>query len=202
MEKFKTGVLLAGGKSQRMGFDKQLLSVNNRRLVYELVHRLKEEFEEIIIVTNSPEHYEGGTGYSVISDEIKDMGPLGGIHTGLKAAAGEYVYFLACDMPCVNVDYIRFMKNKIKNLEVDACVTRFGEWIEPFNAFYSKSLIKGIEADLLIGKGYIFQYLKKQNCLYIEEKVAREFSPEWDMFLNLNTVSELDRYMRLLEGRA
>jgi len=197
MTRFGTAVILAGGKSLRMGFDKQLLKVNERRLMDNLITKLKEKFNEIIIVTNKAEYYIGLSD-KIISDKIKDMGPLSGIHAGLKESLSHYVYFTACDMPNISLDYIDYMKREIEGIEVKACVTKLGQWIEPFNAFYSKDMVKNIEEHLFENRKSIFSLIDKVETHYIEEKEARRYSPNWDMFLNLNTREELDRYTRKL----
>lgn len=202
MKEFCSAVILAGGKSIRMGFDKQLIKIDKERLITHIIEKLNNEFEDIVIVTNVAEYY---TKFSckIVSDEIKGRGPLSGIHIGLKKAVSEYVYFLACDMPNVNLDYIRFMKNRIKNKNVDACITRIGKWVEPFNAFYSKRIIKEIENNLLKKnedrQRSIFSLIENLNCFYIKEEEARKFSPNWDMFLNLNTKEELKKYISILK---
>lgn len=198
MTKFGSAVILAGGKSSRMEFDKQFLRINERRLMDNLINKLKEEFNEIMIVTNKPEHYIGFS-HKVVSDEIKQKGPLSGIHIGLKESISKYTYFIACDMPCVNINYIRYMKEQIEN-EVSACVTKVGEWIEPFNSFYSRDIIKDIEKHLLEDRKSVFSLLKKLNTLYIEEQSARRFSSNWDMFWNLNTKEDLNNYISSLKG--
>lgn len=198
MKRFYTAVILAGGQSTRMGFDKQLLSVNRIRLINYLIKKLYNEFEEIIIVTNTPSYYEDLT-CKIVGDEIKGKGPLGGIHVGLKNATSKYVYVLACDMPNVNLEYIRFMKDEINDKEVDACITKLGrKWVEPFNAFYSKTIIKSIEDNLLNGKRSLYSFIGKIDSMYIEEKQARKFSPNWDMFFNLNTKEDLGKYQQLI----
>lgn len=194
---FGSAVILAGGKSQRMGFDKQLINVHGRRLVDKIISTLRTEFDEIILVSNEPSSCIA-PGCLITSDEIKEMGPLGGIHAGLKRSSSRYVYFTACDMPNLNLDYIRFMKKRIKEMNIDACVTKINDWIEPFNAFYSKSILGTVESDLLSKKGSIFYLLKKSKCHFIEEKDARMFSTDWRMFLNLNTREELSEYMNSL----
>lgn len=199
MDKFKTAIILAGGKSSRMGFDKQFLRINEKRLIEMLANRLKEEFEEIIIVSNKVENYIGSP-YKIVCDEIKEMGPLSGIHIGLKESNSKYVYFTACDMPNINIDYIRFMKEKIRYLNVDACITKKGDKIEPFNGFYSKDIIKDIEDLLLQDRRALFWLINRVNTFYIDEKCARKYSPNWDMFLNLNTKEDLDRYITSFEG--
>ncbi|SHK19330.1 molybdenum cofactor guanylyltransferase [Tepidibacter formicigenes] len=197
MDKFKSAVILAGGKSTRMEFDKQFLKINKRRLMDNIINKLKQEFEEIIIVTNKPEYYLG-LSHKVVSDEIKQKGPLSGIHIGLKESSSKYIYFIACDMPIINIDYIKYMKNEINNKDVSACVTKLGDWIEPFNAFYNKDLINDIENHLLEDRRSVFSLLKKLNTFYVEEKDARKFSPNWDMFLNLNTKEDLSNYLHLI----
>lgn len=194
MKKFGTAVILAGGKSLRMGFDKQLLIINKRRLMDSLIMKLKQEFDEIIIVTNKPEYYKG-LGNKIISDIIVGKGPLSGIHAGLTMASSEFSYFIACDMPNINLEYIRYMKDSIKDMDTTACITRFGSWIEPFNAFYSKKLKTEIEKHLFSGNRSINSLLEKMDVHYVSEEEARRFSPDWDMFLNLNTRDDLNEYL-------
>lgn len=200
MLKFGTAVILAGGKSTRMGFDKQLLKINERRLIDSLKKKLKGEFNEIIVVTNKSEYYIGLTD-KIIKDIIPNKGPLSGIHAGLVEASSKYVYFMACDMPNINLDYIKYMKKKLENVDVKACITKLGEWIEPFNAFYSKDMIKDIEEYLLQDRRSVNSLIRKLSICYIEEEEARKFSPNWDMFLNLNTKEELDDYLDTISSQ-
>lgn len=194
MDLFKTAVILAGGKSSRMGFDKQFLSIHNERIINNRIDVLRKEFEEIIIVTNKVEQYKE-YDVKLLGDEIKEKGPLSGLHVGLKGSSSKYVYFTACDMPNLNLDYIRFMKERIRNLDIDACVTRHEENIEPFNAFYSKGLVNYIEKLLMKESKSLYYLMKSINTYYIEEKEAREFSPDWNMFFNLNTINDVEEYL-------
>ncbi|MTI67547.1 MAG: molybdenum cofactor guanylyltransferase [Firmicutes bacterium] len=196
--KFNSAVILAGGKSSRMGFDKQLIRINQQRVIDIIISKLNKEFKEVIIVTNKPKYYKNYE--NVLTDEIKKKGPLSGIHIGLKKAKSEYVYFTACDMPNVNTSYIRYMKEKIREIKVDACVTNYKDWIEPFNSFYNKGLITSIEQRLRNDERSIYTFLKNRDCFFIEEEEARKFSPTWDMFLNLNTKGDLQKYIRENRG--
>lgn len=190
-----TAVILAGGKSIRMGFDKQFLMINEKRLIHHLLDQLSKEFSDIIIVSNTPQHYSG-IQYKVVSDEYIGKGPLGGIHMGLKEASSEYVYLIACDMPRVNLAYIRYMKRVICRSQTDVCITMLGDMIEPFNAFYSKRLISKIEKALVENKQSVLSLIKEVNYKYISEHEARKFSPNLDMFLNLNTKQDLDLFLK------
>ncbi|HHV39434.1 MAG TPA: molybdenum cofactor guanylyltransferase [Tepidimicrobium sp.] len=200
MKRFGTAVILAGGKSSRMGFDKQLLKIDERRLIDNLRIKLRQEFDEIIVVTNNSQYYLGFSD-KIIKDIIVGKGPLSGIHAGLKEAKSRYVYFVACDMPNINIEYIRFLKRELKDLNVKACVTRYKGWIEAFNAFYSGDMIEDIEKHLSGNQRSVNSLVAEVSTHYIEEEKAREFSPNWDMFLNLNTRDDLRNFLRTIENR-
>lgn len=190
---FGSAVILAGGKSSRMGFDKQLLQVKKNHLLRQHGQTLSAIFDQIIVVTNTPDMYKGSP-FTLVHDEFCGKGPLGGLHIGLKAALSSYVYLLACDMPFIHLDFILYMQKYLREAGGDACVTRFGTHIEPFNAFYSRGIIKDIEAYLCSGKTSLYQFLRLVNTLYVPESEARYFSPDWSMFANLNTRQEFEQW--------
>ncbi len=193
MKRFGSAIILAGGKSTRMGFDKQLLRLRERSLIEGLIRRLGGSFDETIVVTNRPELYIG-LADKITGDIIPDMGPLSGIHAGLSAASSEYSFVIACDMPQIKAKYIDYMMELLNKNESMACITKFGDWIEPFNAFYSKALIEHIESFLMGGGKAVHRLLMNHNVEYIPEEVARSFSPDWGMFFNLNTREDLLKY--------
>lgn len=194
MDKFSTAIILAGGKSTRMGFDKQLLKIHEKKLIDSIVNKLKSEFKDIIIVTNRSELYENFQG-TIIEDIIKFKGPLGGIHAGLSITRSKYAFVVACDMPNINLDYVRYMKEKLGPDNSFGCVTEYGDWIEPFSAFYSVDIKDNIEKYLDTGRRSINGLIKDFNISYIPEEDARKFSPNWDMFTNINTMNDLDNYL-------
>lgn len=195
MKDFGTTIILAGGKSTRMGFDKQFLQIDQRRLMDSLITKLKTEFNEIIIVTNKPEYYIG-LSHKIITDKIVGRGPLSGIHAGLLEASSKYSFVVACDMPNINMDYVKYMMESMNDSSLDGCVTRFMDNIEPFMSFYSKNLIDKIENSLKENRRSIRSVFKDSNIKYIDESKARKFSPNWDMFLNLNSKEDLSRYLK------
>lgn len=144
MKKFGTAIILAGGKSSRMGFDKQFLEIENRRVMDGLIYKLEQEFDEIIIVTNKPEEYKD-VKHKITTDIIIGKGPLGGIHAGLKKSSSSYAFVVACDMPNINIDYIWYMKKCIGDKNIDGCTTYLGDLVEPFHGFYSKDIIDDVE---------------------------------------------------------
>lgn len=194
MKKYGTAIILAGGKSTRMGFDKQLIKIGDSYLIDMIIENLKGCFEEIIIVSNV-KGIHSNRSIKVVEDGIKNLGPLGGMHRGLQSSKSTYSYVIACDMPYINIEYIKYMKKILDQTKsADALITRFGEWIEPFNCFYSKEIIDDIEKHVRLGQRSVYSLLKKLNVTYINEKTARCFSPQWNMFKNLNTKEDLRRY--------
>ncbi len=195
MRKFGSAVILAGGQSTRMGFDKQFLELNNQNIISYLSNELSNIFDDIIVISNTLKdgYYKN---FRVVSDVIKEKGPLSGIHSGLLSAHSEYVYFIACDMPNINLDYIQHLINSIKDVSNNplAIVTRYKNWIEPFNSFYHKDLIPKIEDHLLSNRS-IFALIKKVESLLIDEKIARDYAPDWSMFTNLNTIEDVKNFM-------
>ena len=199
MDKFKTAVILAGGNSSRMGFDKQFLNINKKRLMDIQINKLRQEFQEIIVVSNRLNQYKN-VSYKVVCDEIIGIGPLGGIHAGLKNSESEYAYLIACDMPIINNDYIRFMKEKVNNnIDVCACITKRGDRVEPFNGLYSTSLLEKIEENIAKKHYSIFALLNNTKTIYIEEYEAKKYSRNLDMFINLNNIEDLTMYKNFSE---
>lgn len=195
MNKFGTAIILAGGKSSRMGFDKQFLEFKGKRLLDIIIGQVKEEFEEIIIITNKPEEYKGYP-YRIKSDAIKSIGPLAGIYTGLKAAKSKYSFLIACDMPYLNMDYIGYMKEIIEEHGVEVCISEKGGYIEPFHGFYSRGIVEDLEKYIGEGKRNIRGLIRRLDSYYVEEAVAREYSPDLKIFENLNTQEDLEKASR------
>ena len=96
MQEVGTAIILAGGKSVRMGFDKECLVINGESLLYSLYSSLKTRFNQVIVVSNTLD-MSSADGFTVVRDELPGLGPLGGIHAGLRVAQSRYSYVLACD---------------------------------------------------------------------------------------------------------
>jgi molybdopterin-guanine dinucleotide biosynthesis protein A len=194
---FGTMAILAGGKSSRMGFNKALISINGRKLTDRIIDALIPEFDEVIISSNLDRPYlEHQVKY--VPDEFVGMGPMAGIYSVLKAAHSKYVYCIACDMPYVNIEFIKFMKDKLADGNYDACCAKLGDSLEPFNAFYSTSSIAKIEAWLKEDRRSFHRFIRSLNVLVIDEPTTRKFSPDWKMFSNLNTPEDLNDYTSAL----
>lgn len=191
---FGTAAILAGGKSSRMGFDKQLLMENDRRILEQVIETLKTEFEDIVIITARPELY-AGMGVRLFCDEYPGKGPLAGVHTAMHHAQSKYVYLLACDMPVVNLEFIRHMKQRLMDSGADVCVCERDGRLEPFNTFYSRDLLPEVVYRLETGNSSLFRFINASNACVLSQEEAARFDKELQMFININTRSEFEKYL-------
>lgn len=100
-----TGIILAGGKSSRMGTDKGLVSYNNKPFVEHIIKAMQPLVDDIIIISNN-KNYEA-FGFSCFADLIKNAGPLAGIYTGLKHSKTENNLIVSCDVPLINTEVLQ-----------------------------------------------------------------------------------------------
>ena len=190
MEYFGTAVILCGGKSSRMGFDKCKIKVKNKFLIEIIAEQLEQIFQNIIFVSDDIEKF-GNTKYGVVKDIVTSSGPIGAIYTGLKQATSRYVFVTACDMPIINLEYIKYMMQLIKNEKIEGVVTYNCKYIEPLYAFYSIDMISTFEDEIQKHKFKILDVIKNSKMYYVEEKKARQYSSNMDIFTNLNYTSDL-----------
>ena len=105
-----TGIILAGGKSSRMGEDKGLVLLNGKPMIQYVIEALKEVVSDIIIISNNASYNKFRV--PVYSDIIKDKGPVGGIYTGLYHSTTELNFCISCDVPMISSDFIFWLLNK------------------------------------------------------------------------------------------
>ncbi len=194
-KKLFSAVILSGGKSTRMGFDKQLLNIEGKSLIESNIIKLSKIFDEIILVTNKPELYDT-PNIKVVSDIYSNCGPLGGIHAGLHGLSDEsqYAYLLACDMPCISTKFIEYLMEQMVNNNYDTCVSTCNGKMQPFNSIYNKDILPIIESDLEQNKTSLYKLVNNVNTLHIPEETIVKFSEGKEMFINLNTIEDLRKY--------
>ena len=183
-----SGAILAGGKNKRMeGADKSFIDIQGIPIIQRAVNILKEMFEEIIIVTNSPADFESyRKECHIVSDIIKDVGPLGGIHSALSHTTKEGVFFVACDMPYLHKGLIRRLLEEARK-DTKSCVVPYSErGLEPLHAVYSKASLENIKLCLDKKEFSIREFLKHCNCKYIKAQ-----NDEMSSFHNINMQADL-----------
>ena len=186
-----SGVILAGGENRRMGSDKSLLPLNGARLIDHIYSKMSEIFEEVIIATNSGDLYKD-IPCNKVSDVYDGMGPLAGIHSGLKHASNDRIFVVACDMPFISREVIRNICSHIGSGDVLLPLTHQGH--EPLHALYEKSCLPAIEKVVDMGEkriSSIFDIVKVNEISF--QDISNESSDE-KSFLNINSPED---YFRL-----
>jgi len=102
-----TGIILAGGKSTRMGTDKGFLKFNGKSFIEYSIAALKPLVSQIIIVSNNADY--DIFNVKRVEDVIKEAGPLAGIYTGLKTSKTEFNLVLSCDVPLITKEILEML---------------------------------------------------------------------------------------------
>ncbi|MEE8360392.1 MAG: molybdenum cofactor guanylyltransferase, partial [Candidatus Omnitrophota bacterium] len=161
-----TCIILAGGKSSRMGRDKSFVPFLGKPLIENVIDKMEPIFKDTIIVTNSPHLYKKYKMETRV-DILTDRGPLGGIHAGLSYSKNKYNLVVACDMPFLNEGLIRLMTERL--VDCDAVVPRCKGRLEPLCAVYSKSCIRLIESEIASNNLKMMNFLELVKIRIIEE---------------------------------
>jgi molybdopterin-guanine dinucleotide biosynthesis protein A len=185
-----SGIILAGGKSTRMGQAKPFLMMNGKRMIDVVVEKLKELFSEVVIVTDGKGEF-AGLGCRVVEDVVKGCGPLGGIYTGLREVSGDGAFFAACDMPFLHKGLISRLIDLTDFENYECVVPRHSKGlpqkrIEPLHAVYSGRIVPAIEKSLGAGKLSLRELLANCRCKYVD--VGED---EVGSFTNVNTPEDL-----------
>ncbi len=106
-----TGIILAGGKSSRMGSDKGFLELNNKPFVQYSIDAVTPLVSKIIIVSDHSTY--DSFGLTRVTDHIKDAGPISGIYSGLEASDTEYNLILSCDIPLITSEVLEKLIHEI-----------------------------------------------------------------------------------------
>jgi molybdopterin-guanine dinucleotide biosynthesis protein A len=184
-----TGIILSGGKSGRLGgLNKAFIEVRGERLIEKTLRIYRELFEEILIVTNSPLDYLE-FDVKIVTDIFPGKAALGGIYTGLFFSSFDHVFVAACDMPFLNVPFIRYMIEEAGNYDV--VVPRTPGGLQPLHAIYSRRLLKPIQRLIEADRLKITDLFTKSRVREIPPEKIAEFDPEMRLFMNINTPEDL-----------
>ena len=182
-------VLLAGGKSTRMGRDKSFVPLADRPMIEVVAGRIAEIFgEKPLLVADRPDRYSH-LDLPVVVDVYHERGPLGGLHAALAACDANRCFVFACDMPYLDAPLIAAMLPLAG--DHDAVVPRHGGRVEPLHAIYRKSCLPVLETMLAQGNGKLADALSRLAVRYVSERLIRACSPDLRIFTNVNTPAEL-----------
>jgi len=196
-----TSIILAGGKSSRLGRSKALQAIGGKSLIQWVVDRLALLSTEIIIATAHGEaiSFSSAVKIKTVADIYPGKGPLVGIYSGLIASSSSRAIVVGCDTPFLSAGLLEYMTQICSTFDI--VVPRIKNKLEPLCAVYSKNcsgLIQGLleQDELRIRK--LFSMVKVK---YVEEDEINRFDPEHLSFFNINSQDDLERARKLATER-
>jgi molybdopterin-guanine dinucleotide biosynthesis protein A len=198
-----SGIVLAGGQSRRLGRDKAVEPLQGQPLIQRVVNRVRQVSRETVIVVADQDRGDAlplDKEVRIALDIYPGKGSLGGIFSGLSAAQEEWGVVVACDMPFLNLDLLRYLVSLRE--DVDAVVPVLEGRPEPTHSLYSRACLPHIEARLKANDLKISGFFDEVRVKYVPEEDIARFDPDCLSFFNINSPTDLDKALALaVQGR-
>ena len=195
-----TGILLAGGKSRRLGRDKAQELIGGRRIIDRVLDTLKPITNFQTVVVDRCERIEElniGTQINYVVDSYNNSGSLGGLYSGLEQSTTPWSLLVACDMPFLSSRLFEFMVTKISNRNLDVVIPRFEGRLQTTHALYKKSCLEHIEARLKDGLLKMDGYFNNFNVCEISQDEILRIEGSENSFFNVNTADDLELALQM-----
>lgn len=188
-----TGVILAGGRSSRMGSDKALLPCREGLFIEAIYRCLAGLFDEVLVVTNTPRAYHF-LPCRKVADRFAGGGPLAGLHAGLYHSGAPCIFAVACDMPFLDPELVRLLAGRVSG--ADLVLPESGSGLEPLHAFYGRSCLGIMAQQLAAGERRIASILSHLAVEIVERGEVASVDPLFHSFCNVNTPGEYYRFRK------
>ncbi|RJP25884.1 MAG: molybdenum cofactor guanylyltransferase [Candidatus Abyssobacteria bacterium SURF_5] len=192
----ESAVILAGGKSTRIGQNKALLDFGGESLIGRIYRILKSAFNDVFVSANDKDIYKF-LGAPVIPDAFPGGGSLAGIHAGLLACASAHCFFVACDMPFINIELIRRLHGLIDGYDVIIPVSTVG--YEPLHAFYSRQCLPHIQQQLEQRNLKVIDFFSQVRIREVKRTELQGCDPSELSYFNINTKDKYELALRRLK---
>ncbi|MBI4115636.1 MAG: molybdenum cofactor guanylyltransferase [Candidatus Omnitrophica bacterium] len=183
-----TAIILAGGKSLRMGRDKSFLNWNGKSLIEHMVENLKKIADDVIIVAKNRERFLF-LDIPIYEDLSPLSSPLVGMYTGLSHTKTEFNFMVACDMPFVRSEVVRRLFDSLA--DYDAVLPESLSGLEPLHGIYRKGCRRVFKVHIQCNSLRIQDALKDLKVLTIPR--GEWSDEEFASFSNLNTPYEYQK---------
>ena len=210
-----TGIILAGGKSRRMGQDKALLQLGKDSLIEHVIRRMRRVTDELLLITNAPAEY-AHLGLPMHRDIIPDAGALGGIYTGLTHALHDVVVCVACDSPFLQPKLLSYLISVLGEYDAvmpctysrnkDIGVTNPSHsthqmTLQTLCAVYAKRCLPIIEQMLNEPDLRVHALRERANILTLAPEIWKTYDSEGRSFFNVNTLEDFEKAQTMVKQR-
>ena len=182
-------IVLAGGQSSRMGSEKGLVPFCGKPMVQWVLEALHPLVSDMVIVANDPGYQM--FGYRVVPDDFKEMGPVAGLCTGLRASRCEINFVLGCDMPLISSSLLQYLLDQLGDETALAAQTLSRK--QPMVSIYRKAVLPEIVENITVGRLRMDSALAAAGGLYHTLPGAlSDFDP--DCLRNFNSPADIAEY--------
>lgn len=183
-----TGVILAGGRSSRMKFNKAFAEISGQPVIEMIINKFIKYFDETIIISNEPEPY-AHLGPTIFPDVFPRMGPVSGIHSGLYRASYDRIFVLGCDVPFIDMKLVDYMLRVLD--DYDSVVPSIDGYLQPLAAVYSQKCLPILTECLETNRVKLVRIFEDLNALILTRDVLEKFGIPEEIFLNVNDIQAL-----------
>ena len=186
--------------SRRLGRNKALEPLDGEPLIKRVLGRLGRVTDDTVVVVDVKERARElplPDSARVAVDAYAGKGSLGGIFTGLSAATTDWGIVVACDMPFLNRDLLRYMLSLRDG--ADAVVPVLQDRPEPTHSIYSKTCLPHMQSRLEADDLKIARFFDQVRVRFVSEEEVDRLDPEHLSFFNINTQQDLDRAAVLVD---
>lgn len=180
-----TGVVLAGGKSSRMGEDKSVMLFREQQLIEFSLSALRPYCKDLFISSSKSIHQN--SNYKTFADEHQNIGPIAGIYVSLKNTSTDYIIILPCDSPMVKKEFIEFLISMVDD-KIDALVPKYDEHLEPLFSIYHRRILPIVEEQIKKQDFKLINLIQRINAKTIEVQ-------DRTCFVNINTPADFNKYL-------
>lgn len=188
-----TAIILAGGRSSRMGTPKALLPFDGEPLIVHIVRKLQTMFTDIVVVA-APGQELPQLPVTLVHDDVAYQGPVGGILYGLRAARHEYAFVTSCDSAFLSTALIEYLLSLADGHDI--VVPRWEDRFQPLMAVYRKAVVPVLEEQLARGELRPVSLFTKVRTRQVSEEEIRQADPAGASFFNMNTPEDYEEAKR------
>jgi molybdopterin-guanine dinucleotide biosynthesis protein A len=189
-----TGILLAGGRSSRMGVDKALIDLAGESVMSRILRQLNPCCNDVYIVGDRPDRFIGLSA-CVVPDDRPGLGVIGGIATGLRMAGAGIVVCVACDMPFVDADLIRLLIASVGS--ADGAIVQTPRGYEPLCAAYRADILDRVLGMIRENELAAQSIARRMDLNAVDEAALLAAGLDPRRLFNMNTPDDLERAREL-----
>jgi molybdopterin-guanine dinucleotide biosynthesis protein B/molybdopterin-guanine dinucleotide biosynthesis protein len=181
-----------------MGTDKASLPVMRGTMLDFVIRRYSEVFSNVILSCDQPGRYDF-PGVTQIYDKYPDSGPMAGLHAVFSETDAEQVFLTGVDIPFASPQFAAWLYDSIGG--APARGIRYGGFLEPLYAAYSRKLFSNIENFLRDGDNSLLNLLDTDEASIIEEDELTSISPypPEELLININSPGDYERALPLFK---